>query len=170
MKTLVNDEKTNEKTETIGQKIDLNNIDTSQYKRPEVKPKEIDDFMSGYTANLDQKIEPEQTDDEPVIKVKRKRRKAKNVIVSGEIINGALLMTLINLIIPMLMAAANNGLTKTQIKANDLRLSVTQINELEPIANACAKELELHANPFVMLIASLMALYGVNLMTARMQK
>ena len=122
MKTLVNDEK-DKNTESIGEKIDLNSIDTSQYKKPEVKPKEIDAFHGRLYCKLwNQKIDPEQTDDEPVIKVKRKRRKAKNVIVSGEIINGALLMTLINLIIPMLMAAVNNGLTKTQIKANDLRL------------------------------------------------
>jgi hypothetical protein len=88
--------------------------------------------------------------------------------ISGEIISGALFMTMIDLLLPLLFITANNYFSKTKIKAEDLQLTDKQKNELEPIAEKVAAQVRLTANPTVVLIFTLAGIYGLNFIKAKM--
>lgn len=88
--------------------------------------------------------------------------------VSGEIISGALFMTMIDLLLPLLFVSANNYFSKTKIKVEDLALTDRQKNELEPIAEKVAAQVRLTANPSIVLIFTLAGMYGIKFMNARL--
>jgi len=88
--------------------------------------------------------------------------------ISGEIISGALFMTMIDLLLPLIFITANNYFSKTKIKAEDLQLTDKQKNELEPIAEKVAAQVRLTANPTVVLIFTLAGIYGLNFIKAKM--
>jgi len=88
--------------------------------------------------------------------------------ISGEIISGALFMTMIDLLLPLLFVAANNYFSKVKIKSEDLELTAKQKSELAPIADKVAAQVRLTANPTVVLVFTLAGIYGLNFMKAKM--
>lgn len=89
-------------------------------------------------------------------------RKEKPVVISGEIISGALFIMLIDLAIPQVIAIANNQFSKNKIDANELRLTKAQKDELQPLADQVVKQLEITGNPVYIFILSMMGIYGLN--------
>lgn len=149
--------------------IDVKKVDTSSLELPEQKKvsDEIDTLLSGYTAKDVPIIDTSQS-----IKSPRKTRikKDKKMVISGEIITGLLFITLLDLTLPMLMCSTNNALTGEKMNPNDLKLTQTQKNELEPIADEVMKELQLKANPIFILIVSFISIYGMKFLDAKMIK
>ncbi len=82
--------------------------------------------------------------------------------LSGEILTGALFITLVDLCLPMIIAGLNNRFSKSKIKASDLYLSAKQKSELAPIADKVVKQFDFNANPNVLLIISMLGIYGAN--------
>ncbi len=82
--------------------------------------------------------------------------------LSGEILTGALFITLIDLCLPMIIAGLNNRFSKQKIKASDLYLSAKQKSELAPIADKVVKQFDFNANPNALLIISMLGIYGAN--------
>lgn len=82
--------------------------------------------------------------------------------LSGEILTGALFLTLVDLIIPTIIVGINNRFTKQKIKATDLQLSAAQKKELAPIADQVIKQIDIKANPTLLLCVSMLGIYGAN--------
>lgn len=98
---------------------------------------------------------------------KRRRRTKKKMIVSGEILTGALFLTIIDMLLPMLIAIVNNYASKNKIKHEDLQLTREQQKQLEPIADEVMKEIEMNANPVAIMIIAMAGIYGMNFMAAK---
>lgn len=129
--------------------------------------KEVNDLLKGYTEQL--QVEPEQPE-------KKRGRKKKGEINEPElpndmginsIISGALLIIMIDLIIPNIIVFANNKLTSSKIKIKDLQLSKAQKDELIPLADEAAKKIALKGDPMTVFFMSLIGIYGINLMSLK---
>jgi hypothetical protein len=81
--------------------------------------------------------------------------------ISGDIIDGAMFLMLIDLLIPFIIAMANNRFSESKIKASDLQLENDQIKKLTPLCDKVVSYLKLRGNPLVMLIIALVGMYGV---------
>lgn len=82
--------------------------------------------------------------------------------LSGELLTGALFITLVDLIMPILMVGLNNRFSKQKIKVKDLQLTAAQQKELAPIADRVVKQINIEANPTMLLICSMLGIYGAN--------
>lgn len=155
--------------------------------------KEIDDISSYFSkykqaAKIEPKIEQngKPTVDQPFLNIKDnplisdtynqepekkvrkpRRKKADKMIISGEVLTGALFLIFVDMLLPMLIALANNAISKDKIEGKDLGLTATQRNQLEPVADAVMKEIEMKANPVAILIITMAGLYGMNFMVAK---
>jgi hypothetical protein len=139
---------------------------------------DIDKLMSEYKTEIQVDTEAAQE----FAKGKRGRKKGQKAgmtaeeatkdiigepvnIDSNPIITGGLLILLIDLVLPNIIAFANNKFSKTKkIKATDLQLSEDERKQLEPLAEQVAKEMSVKANPLTVLIVSLVGMYGMKLM------
>lgn len=130
--------------------------------------KEIQDLLGGYKETLQVEEQTEQPKD--------KRGRKKKLVEPEQppempsLISGALLVLMIDLIIPNIIVFANNKITKEKIKAKDLQLTNAQKNELQPVADEVAKTIALQANPLIVLVVTLLGIYGVNLMALKTTK
>ena len=82
--------------------------------------------------------------------------------ITGDIISGALLITLIDLLIPLLIVALNNQFSKQKIKAELLQMNEKQKSTLAPVCDSVARQINLTGNPVVILLVSLVGIYGMN--------
>lgn len=144
--------------------------------RGDTPESEINNILSGYTEgftfeNTNESDEPSVFDSlpdeaKPDFEMPKKQRgrpkKEKNVVVSGEILSGAMFLMLIDLTIPFLISVLNNQFSKTKIKPSDLQLSEKQKAELSPLADQVAKELNIEGNPIAIFVISLLGIYGLN--------
>ncbi len=149
--------------------IDINKVDTTEFELPSQKnvSNEIDTLLTGYT----QKEVPLIDSSQPLKTARKVRaKKVKKLVISGEIITGLLFITLLDLVLPMAMTSVNNALTGEKMSQTDLKLTQTQKNELEPIADEVMKELQLKADPIFILIVSFISIYGMKFMDAKMIK
>lgn len=170
-----------EPDETLGEKIDLKDKNTQS---------EIDSLLSEYkkeydfTADFSNESQVNTTDpvhdnpdpfaslkDSPIFEEPKKKRgrksKAEKMTLSGGVISGALFIALIDLMFPLLIGLIHDLVTKGDKiggKTHRLKLTATQKTEIEPICNEVVKQLELTANPILLLVVSLMGIYGVNFM------
>lgn len=88
--------------------------------------------------------------------------------LGGDLLSGAMFLMLINLMIPAIMAGLNNKFSKDKMKAGDLALTTSQENKLAPIADRVLKQLNIQANPTLLLFLSIVGIYGTNFMVAKM--
>jgi hypothetical protein len=146
--------------------------DNAPQSIPSDPSNEINSLLSGYSDRI--------VIDEPAAQdfTKKKRgRKPKgeqdqptgqdpNNLVETPMLSGALLIMLIDLALPNLVCFANNKLDKKgkKIQAGALMMTEEQRKELEPVADQVAKEMSLKANPLVLLIVSMLGIYGINFM------
>ena len=163
--SLVSDEKTEQKQ---AEKIDWNNYKSNAEKTTS----ELDNLLKSYTHKtvIDNSLEDQQNSEVNTDKPKRRgrRKKIEPVIISGELLTGAMFLTLIDMLFPMIIATINNTIDKKkQVSAQSLKITQTQKNELEPIADAVMKEIQIKANPVYILIASMLSIYGMNFLKAK---
>lgn len=88
--------------------------------------------------------------------------------LSGEILTGALFLTLIDLILPLLIALINNKISDSKIEAKQLMLTDKQKKELAPLAEQVIKKINIQANPIALLSISLLGIYGINFAALKM--
>ena len=93
----------------------------------------------------------------------------ESTIPANSIITGAMLIMLIDMLIPLLITAINDKVSKQKIQAEQLQLTSNQKKELAPICDDVAKHLNLSANPMVLLTVSLVGIYGINFMVIKQQ-
>jgi len=162
----------------------LDNITTEQEKEPVkvdasplANPNDLDEFLAGYTSKpMDVNKVPEHLNPDNIIKRGRKKGQLKpgvrtppleSMAITGELISGALFISLIDLIFPMIISFANNQFTKVKIKADQLSLTAQQKKDLEPICDQVVKHLKIEANPVTILVVSLAGIYGINYLSLK---
>jgi hypothetical protein len=92
--------------------------------------------------------------------------------IDGELITGALFLSMIDLLLPLLIAGIHNGVTKkkeNRLKWNDLQMSAEQKKQLSPIADRVVKMIKLEGHPILIMSLTMLGLYGLNYATARME-
>lgn len=92
--------------------------------------------------------------------------------VDGDLLDGALFLTLVDLLFPMIIAGIHNMLTKEKkgkIDPEDLMLTEKQKNKLAPVADRVTAQLKLSANPTTVLVLSMFGLYGMQYALCRMK-
>jgi|GEM_PF-6611663 len=87
--------------------------------------------------------------------------------VNGTLITGALFIMLIDLVMPALIAFINNQTTKVQIKASMLGLDDKQKKDFEKLADEAVKQLNIQANPMILLSISMGGIYMMNVFLQR---
>lgn len=152
--------------------IDWDSVDISDYKESQKTSDELNNLLSQYKEKADiPEIDLSSDTVEPEKPKKRRGRKpkAEKMTISGEIISGALFITLLDIILPTIIVTVNNVIDKKGKKMSvmDLRLKQTQKNELEPIADEVMKELMIKANPAFILISSFVSIYALNFVQAK---
>lgn len=84
--------------------------------------------------------------------------------IGGDLISGAMFMSIIDMLIPGLIVVINNFLVKDKkdiLKISEMQLDEKQIKKLEPLTEATLKQIKLRANPSVLLIFTLLGLYSI---------
>lgn len=84
--------------------------------------------------------------------------------VSSTLITGALFLVIVDVAIPFAIASINNWLTKDKIDSAKLQLTEKQRKDLEPLADAVVKYLNLQANPVVLFLIGYGGIITMNLM------
>lgn len=90
--------------------------------------------------------------------------------INSNLLSGALFLTLVDLVLPMLVAALNNRFSKIKVKASELMMTAKQKNELAPIADKVMSQVNITANPTLLLCISMFAIYGMNLAALQLTK
>lgn len=140
------------------------------------KPTSIEDInsiLSGYKNVTKEETQPQPQQPQEFYKTGKKAGQPKKprvtvtptqqqATLSGEILTGALFITLVDLCLPMIIAGLNNRFSKFKIKASDLYLSAKQKSELAPIADKVVKQFDFNANPNALLVISMLGIYGAN--------
>jgi len=89
--------------------------------------------------------------------------------VSGDIITGAMFISIIDLLIPMVFVTVNNYLTGEKLKPGDMSLSAEQQRKLEPVADKAMSYIKLRGNPLILLGLTMLGLYSMQLVKAKME-
>lgn len=124
------------------------------------KSEEIKSFLSDYQEDMT--ITKEDSDE----KILDNKEPAENVTVSlgGELLTGAMFITLVDSVIPMIIGFANQKYGSTKIDIKKLKLSASQKKELGPVCDEVVKQWEVNADPTTILIISLVGIYGIKFM------
>lgn len=80
----------------------------------------------------------------------------------SDLLTGALFISMIDILVPLLIEVVNNKFSKEKIKASDLTLTAEQQKRLSPIADELVKRLNLDLHPGLLLILGLAGIYGLN--------
>lgn len=137
----------------------------------------IEDLAGGYSTDLvegpneDEKKEifGDSLKNEPVKKKRGRPPKnpmAESMTLSGDILTGALFLSLVDLVVPLVLKIGYDKIKGTSIDQKGLKLSKAQKDELSPIADEVIKQLSLSTNPTALLIISLLGIYGLNLVSS----
>lgn len=175
-------ELTSDKKES--KKVDFGKVDTSDYKKPEITKESIDEKLGEYSQaatvtndeNTDNKTIDFSSKNPALTSLgtgKRKRKtkaekEAEKKVISGEIISGALALTIIDMLLPLAFASINNVIDKKhKVKGGAIKMTASQLNELSPIANEVMKEIQMKASPIAILIGSMISIYSMNFLQAK---
>lgn len=98
---------------------------------------------------------------DPKIKATYNHNATSN-IPATMLINGALFLSVINFIIPMIIVTVNNYLTpKEKMGVKDLQLTKEEKKEIDPLMDATLKQLNIQANPLILLCITLVSSYAM---------
>jgi hypothetical protein len=89
--------------------------------------------------------------------------------VSADIITGAMFISIIDLLIPMMFITINNYFTGEKLKPSDMTLSAEQQRKLEPVADKAMSYIKLRGNPLILLGLTMLGLYSMQLVKAKME-
>jgi hypothetical protein len=92
---------------------------------------------------------------------------AKEMQISGSLIDGALFIMLVDLLFPLIITLVNNKVSKDKVDVEDLQLTEKQKKDLEPIATEAMKSMSMKANPMLLMLISFAGIYGINFMAAK---
>lgn len=84
--------------------------------------------------------------------------------LTGDLIGGAMFITMIDLFLPGLFVLFNNWLVKDKkdfIKMSDMQLEEKTIRRLEPVADKSLRRLKLRGDPTVWLFITMIGCYGI---------
>lgn len=88
--------------------------------------------------------------------------------ISGDIISGALFLTIINLLFPMLFSVINNMVSKKKLAYEDLQIDEKTLKQLDDLSNKALKHIKIEANPVGILFFTMLGLYTLQFMTVKM--
>lgn len=88
--------------------------------------------------------------------------------ISGDIISGALFLTIINLLFPMLFSVINNMVSKKKMAYEDLQIDEKTLKQLDSLSEKALKHIKIEANPVGILIFTMIGLYTLQFMTVKM--
>lgn len=92
----------------------------------------------------------------------------KRTIKTDSVLTGMMLITIIDLIFPLVVTVMHNKFSKkVKIKVNDIKMSKTQQNQISDLADQVVQQLDIQANPVHMFFISLAGIYGLNVIEAR---
>ena len=140
---------------------------SKEAKQEDTTVSEIENLLSGYTQEMN--VKDDNPDENPDIEIplKKKTRRSKKAVVSGEIMTGAMFLFLIDTIFPSVICAVNNRFSDKKVSPEKLMLTANQKKELEPLAQQVAEHLQAKGDPVTMFAITLLSLYGLNLMMQR---
>lgn len=84
--------------------------------------------------------------------------------INSQLISGTLFITLIDVIIPVAISFIHNRFSKSKIESSALKLTPEQRKDLEPLCDQVVQQLNLRANPAILLAISLGGIYVMNFM------
>jgi hypothetical protein len=103
------------------------------------------------------------TEDKPGEKRKYTRRTKKTDENGEPLIDGEMLLTLIDLIIPMIITTSHNMFSgEKPISPDDLMLTEKQKLSMQRFADKVAERIDINANPYAVLFIGLGGIYTVN--------
>ena len=88
--------------------------------------------------------------------------------ISGDIISGALFLTIINVLCPMLFSLVNNMVSKKKIAYEDMQIDEKTLKQLDELSNKALKHIKIEANPVGVLLFTMVGLYAMQFMTIKM--
>lgn len=91
--------------------------------------------------------------------------------IGGDVITGALFLSMVNLLLPMLFSLIHNMIVKDKRKRIDyehLQLPDKDIRQLETLADKALKHIKIEANPVAVLIFAMVGMYGMQFATVKM--
>lgn len=107
--------------------------------------------------------------DKPYIKANYNHA-ATTTIPGSMLINGALFLMFINFIIPLIIVTTNNWLSpKEKMSVKDIRLTKEECKDIDPLMDATLKQLNIQANPWILLMLSLTAAYATKFVNRKME-
>lgn len=80
-------------------------------------------------------------------------------IQASSFLTGAILLSMVDLIIPMALVGLNNWRSKVKLKPDSIKMTDAQKRELSPIADAVLKEMNVNASPTTLLMIALLGVY-----------
>ena len=87
---------------------------------------------------------------------------AETSIKGSLLINGALFLSIVNFIVPLLICTVNNWLNKKdKMTVKELQLDASEKKEIDPLMDATLKQLNITGNPLVLLSITLTAAYAM---------
>ncbi len=127
-------------------------------------PSVIDQYLDDYkdtpmTVHNKEEPEPEQA--------KEFESTPETMTLSGEVLSGTLFLTLIESIMPLVIGILSERFDNKKVDVKKLKLTAAQRKELEPICDAVVKQMNVKSNPIVLLVISLLGIYGLNYMALR---
>lgn len=106
---------------------------------------------------------------EPGDKTKRKPSRKRSKKNESEI-EGYILLTVMDMLIPSGFILVNNMFTKKKIKFGSLSLSEKQFQKLEPLADRAAESLQINSNPLTTFFIVGTVMYAGNFMALKQQQ
>lgn len=88
-------------------------------------------------------------------------------IKASSFLTGAILISMVDMLIPMALAGLNNWRSKVKINADDMKMTDAQKKELDPVATAVLQELNIQASPTLLMGVMMVGIYAGNLMLLR---
>ncbi len=139
----------------IEEKININDIKSDT---------KIDDFLANY-ADAPMNVHKPEESSEPVDS--KHSEPDEPMSISGEILSGTLFLTLIESFMPILIGILNEQFDNKKVDIKKLKLTAGQKKELSPICDEVVKHFNITGNPVMLLIGSLIGIYGINYMSLR---
>lgn len=94
-----------------------------------------------------------------------------SVITADAVISGAIFLTIINILIPMLFSLAHNFVVKDKRKHIEwemLQMDEKATKQLETLADKALKHIKIDANPVGVLIVAMLGMYTMQFLTVKM--
>jgi hypothetical protein len=155
-------------------------VEQPQDTGKQATPDDLDEYLGNYQKPLDiVESANDQTQEDPSWKgnpnyyqTGKKKGQLKKpykeeMEITGDLMDGAMFITLVDMVLPMLICLGNNAISKIKVEPDKLMLTEKQKNQLAPLAEQVVKRLSVKADPTILLCVSLFTMYGVQFYSIR---